>query len=80
MFNLLIASSVIDFQGLYWADLTFQIFKGYEEILEDLIRGRIQNLWEGLSPINFHTHCALLWLVVTAINIPSLIYWVNSFR
>ena len=57
-----------------------QIFKGYEDILEDLVRGKIRSVGEGLSPINFQIHCGMLWFVVTAINIPSLVFWIQNFK
>ena len=52
----------------------------YEDLLEDLVKGKIKDVREGLSPLNFHQTCASLWFMVTCLNIPSVVYWVKNFR
>ena len=58
----------------------FQIFKSYQDVLDDILRKEGVNLGEIFSASNFHFHCAMLWFVITAINLPSLIYWIHNFK
>lgn len=51
----------------------------YEDILGDLWRAKIHDVAEGLSPLNFQFSCTMMWLLITAVNFPSLIHWVKSF-
>ncbi|CAL8140371.1 unnamed protein product [Orchesella dallaii] len=55
-----------------------KLFKIYEDLLEDLLKAKIANLKDNLSPINFHFSCFMLWLLVTLLNIPSLLHWTRD--
>ncbi|ODM92872.1 GPI inositol-deacylase [Orchesella cincta] len=55
-----------------------KLFKIYEDLLEDLLKAKIANLKDNLSPINFHFGCFMLWGLVTALNIPALLHWTRE--
>lgn len=55
-----------------------KLFKIYEDLLEDLLKAKIANVAGSLSPMNFHFSCYMLWLILTAFNVPSLLHWCRS--
>lgn len=55
-----------------------KLFKIYEDLLEDLLKAKITNVTDSLSPFNYHFCCLMLWLVLGILSVPSLLHWTRS--